>query len=65
MTKREAKKLQHGIYRIHWKMGGSSLASLGSKSNGDKWIAATNWISGSNSNCWRFVDKVEFLMSDT
>ena len=65
MTKREANKLQHGIYRIYWKRGGSSLASLGSNFKGDRWIAPTNWISGSSSSHWRLVDRVEFLMSNT
>ncbi len=41
-------KMKHGLYRIHWKSGGSSLASVGSMHNGDRWIAPTNWTSDSN-----------------
>lgn len=61
MSKAQAKKLQHGIYRIFWKTGGSSLASVGSDREGNRWFAATNWISG---NCidWRPVLRVERIM---
>jgi hypothetical protein len=33
-----------GLYRVHWKSGGSSLAAIGMMENGDRWIAPTNWI---------------------
>ncbi|MBD8556344.1 hypothetical protein IFT84_17690 [Rhizobium sp. CFBP 8762] len=33
-----------GLYRVHWKSGGNSLAAIGMGSNGDRWIAPTNWI---------------------
>ena len=35
----------HGIYKIYWKSGGSSLASIGSMHNGERWIAPINWTS--------------------
>lgn len=33
-----------GLFRVHWKSGGSSLAAIGMMENGDRWIAPTNWI---------------------
>lgn len=45
MTQTEARKLPHGLYRIFWKEGGSSLAAMGSVYNGDRWIAPCNWTS--------------------
>jgi hypothetical protein len=34
-----------GLYRIHWKDEGTALAAIGMKSDGRRWIAATNWVS--------------------
>lgn len=37
-----------GLYRVYWTMdtgGGCSLAAIGVKSNGENWIAPTNWVS--------------------
>jgi hypothetical protein len=45
MTQEQAKKLPHGLYRIFWKEGGSSLAALGSTHSGRRWIAPCNWTS--------------------
>lgn len=36
--------LKHGVYRIYWKNGGSSLASVGYDHSGRKWMAPCNWI---------------------
>jgi len=44
MTKEEAQGVEHGLYRIHWKDGGTSLASVGSDASGRRWFAPTNWI---------------------
>lgn len=46
MTKKEASKLKHGLYRIKWSEdwgGGYSLAAVGSDSYGDPWFAPTHW----------------------
>lgn len=43
MTREEVQTLRHGLYIIHWKSGGISLAAVGSKSNGDRWMACSNW----------------------
>lgn len=33
-----------GVYRIYWKDGGSSVASVGYNVAGDFWYAPSNWI---------------------
>jgi len=71
MTQVEAKDLAHGLYRINWKSGGFSLASVGSTHNGTRWYAPTNWVgfSPSPNNCpctdWRAVESVDLLFSQT
>ena len=35
--------LQHGVYRIYWKVGGNSVASIGSDDYGNQWFAPSNW----------------------
>ena len=61
MTLGEVRLLGHGIYRIYWKDGGSSLASVGSLSNGDRWFAPTNWITVPCVD-WRSVKRAERLL---
>ncbi len=60
MKKSEVQKLQHGLYHIYWKGGGSSLASIGSMPNGDRWMSPTNWISPGTSKRehWKAVKYV-------
>lgn len=54
--------LPHGVYKIYWKSGGSSLASIGSSRNGDRWIAPCNWVIDSvSTNCWDKIKKVKLL----
>jgi hypothetical protein len=63
MTKDQSEKLPHGLYRLFWKSGGTSLASVGSLYDGSSWFAATNWTSptagGIASTDWAKIDKVE------
>ena len=33
-----------GIYRVRWRSGGESIASVGVQSDGDRWIAPANWF---------------------
>ena len=47
MNEKEVRKLKTGIYRLYWKSGGSSLASVGCMSNGDKWLCPVNWTNDS------------------
>lgn len=62
MTQREVQKLGHGLYRLFWKSGGMSLASVGSLHDGRRWFACTNWVSkesdGIACTSWRLVDHV-------
>lgn len=37
-------RLAPGLYEVFWKSGGSSRAAVGCTSNGDNWIAPTNWL---------------------
>lgn len=46
MTNEQARALQHGLYRLFWVSGGSSLAAVGSTTRGDRWMAPTNWVDG-------------------
>lgn len=45
MIKKQTKKLILGLYRVYWKSGGSSLASIGQDRFGCRWIAPCNWLS--------------------
>lgn len=38
-------RVKPGLYRVHWKSGGQSLAAIGCGYNGDNWIAPINWVS--------------------
>ena len=43
MTRKEAKKLVNGVYRVFWKDGGASVAAIGRLYDGDVWMAPCNW----------------------
>ena len=51
-----------GIYTIHWKDGGSSLASVGKLHDGTSWFAPCNWsteeATGIASTHWALVSSV-------
>lgn len=36
--------IAHGLYIIHWREGGTSLAAVGFDADGKKWFAPTNWL---------------------
>ncbi len=57
----DGQKLQHGLYRIYWKDGGNSLASVGSDASGTRWFAPTNWAASIPCNDWSDVERVELL----
>lgn len=68
MNKEEVQKLNHGLYKVKWKKkhgGGSSLASVGSCSNGDRWLACCNWVSGSTNEIevWEQIKNVKLIKS--
>ena len=59
MNKGEVKKLQAGLYVLHWKNGGGfSLAAVGCDATGAHWFAATNWTHVPSFN-WRLVKSVD------
>jgi len=65
----DVKKLPHGLYKVYWKTGGMSLASVGSTPNGNRWLAPTNWVrllsDNDNANIvWRGVFRVEHIQID-
>ncbi len=35
--------LPTGLYRFHWRSGGSSLVAVGMTLDGKRWVAPTNW----------------------
>ena len=60
-------KLDHGLYKIYWKDGGRSMASVGSLHSGKRWFAPTNWTSKDHniaSSCWNKVKDVKCIMSN-
>ena len=59
MNKRDVKRLKNGLYVIHWKGGGQSLAAVGCTGNGERWIAPINWIFPGVTSVWRKVESVE------
>ena len=44
MTLAEVNQLPLGLYRVHWKSGGSSLAAVGNTERGKRWLAPCNWL---------------------
>lgn len=70
MRQRDVQRLDHGLYRIVWRNGGSSLASVGSTYNGSRWMATANWTHSDNkfplvaSTNWRDVKAVQLLVKD-
>ncbi len=43
-----------GLYRVWWRGGGCSMAALGMRSDGSRWLAPTNWIDPSMEEAvWR------------
>lgn len=65
--KKEFSNLKHGVYRIFWKSGGISLASVGSTHDGTRWFAPCNWVSEEKkfpkvtSTDWGEVERVELI----
>lgn len=63
MKKSNARKLPCGVYRLHWRAGGSSLASVGRLDGGITWFAPSNWHPARPEEIvsveWTLVFKVE------
>jgi len=58
MNKKELRKLKLGLYKLFWKSGGWSLASVGQDKSGALWFAPCNWVNVPCFN-WRNVWRVE------
>lgn len=60
MKKTDVRDLPLGLYLVHWKKdGGTSVAAVGMCSNGDRWLAPTNWVAPSTDpKVWRMVKAV-------
>jgi hypothetical protein len=67
MKLEDANKLPHGLYKVFWhdeQGGGMSLASVGSKHDGQRWICCANWTSALDQGTdafgvvWGAVEKV-------
>lgn len=67
MKNEDVRKLVLGLYRIHWKGGGTSIASVGQTYAGLRWMAPCNWTCGEkvpgtfNQAYWDKVKKVELI----
>jgi hypothetical protein len=64
MNKRDSGKLHHGLYEVFWKSGGMSLAAVGSRCDGSRWLAPTNWIGFDDpAMAWHMVECVKLIRS--
>lgn len=64
----QQEKVKPGVYRVFWKSGGSSLASIGMTEDGERWIAPINWVvpavktAGSpKQSAWGDVDRLQAI----
>jgi len=66
MQQHEVQQIKHGLYKIHWKSGGSSLASVGSFASGQRWFAPTNWINSITEQnaieSWKSIERMELIV---
>ncbi len=66
----QQKGLKHGLYKIFWMDGGSSLASIGFTYDGTNWFSCCNWTSKGNdepmvaSTKWQIVKSIELIMEN-
>jgi len=62
MKANQTAKIKPGLYRLYWREGGHSLASIGVDASGKLWVAPVNWLSpiqNPDAKFWRSVDRVE------
>lgn len=58
MRKSDVANITPGLYVLHWKEGGTSLAAVGVTASGGRWMAPVNWIRPSDDpTVWRIVKK--------
>ena len=73
MKMHKVNKLKLGVYRFHWKSGGTSVAVVGHLHDGERWFACSNWTAENPTNedvtglvmygskWWSEVRKVELI----
>ena len=62
MNREDVQILKSGLYKVHWKEGGLSLAAVGIMPNGVRWISPTNWVTPSHDEkTWESVESVDVL----
>ncbi|MHA2279531.1 MAG: hypothetical protein ACXAC5_01380 [Promethearchaeota archaeon] len=51
-----------GLYRVFWRSGGSSLASVGITADGGRWLAPINWVAPTvDQSHWAEVVRLEHI----
>lgn len=67
MKKHDVLQLRNGIYRLHWRDGGFSIAAIGSGSTGSRWMAPLNFTEPLDERDsvrkWMQVERAELLLS--
>ena len=59
-------ELQPGVYRVWWKSGGTSVASVYCDRVGNPWLAPANWVQPDGSvKTWMSIEKIELLAEPT
>jgi hypothetical protein len=66
MTQDELRAMPLGVYRLFWRSGGHSVASVGMGHDGTRWMAPANWLAApadraANLRYWRQVERVELI----
>jgi hypothetical protein len=66
MTLNAFNNLKCGLYRVYWKSGGSSWASIGIGNDGTRWLAPTNWVAPMLQpvNLLSDIERVEVIVSN-
>ena len=68
--RQKADRIKPGLYRVHWIIGGHSLAAIGCGFNGDNWIAPINWqnpstIPALEGGTWGLVKSIDLIEAET
>jgi hypothetical protein len=61
MTRNEVRILPLGLYRLFWKVGGASVASVGYDAAGNRWYAPANWIGSVPCFDWSTVKSAHMI----
>lgn len=62
MKDKHVRKLKNGLYRVYWKDGGVSMASVGATPDGGRWLAPCNWTHPTSDQIeWVNVKRMEYF----